>query len=73
MKKYLNRSGKSGVKYYEIGKDYIKVWFIHADKSYLYNYIKPGKEHVKKMKTLAMAGKGLSTYISQHVGENYFR
>lgn len=46
MKKYLNKSGNSGVRYYEIGKDYIKVLFVQSDKFYIYNYIKPGKEHV---------------------------
>ena len=72
MKKYLNISGNSGVNYYQIGKDYIRIWFIQTDKSYLYNYTKPGKEHVENMKAMALAGKGLSTYISQQVGENYF-
>lgn len=73
MKKYLNRSGNSGVTYYEIGKDYIKVLFIDMDKTYLYNYIKPGKVHVEKMKKLAVKGLGLSTYISRYVKENYYR
>jgi hypothetical protein len=70
MKKYLNKSEKSGIEYYVIGSNYIKVWFC-TGKSYLYNYIKPGKEHVEKMKMLALEGIGLSTYISQHVGDNY--
>jgi hypothetical protein len=73
MKRYLNRSGNSGVTYYKIGKDHILVWFIHADKPYLYNYDRPGKEHVERMKALALSGKGLSTYISRHIGENYFK
>jgi hypothetical protein len=72
MKKYLNKSGKSGVRFYETGKDYIKILFVKESKSYLYNYVKPGKTHVEKMKKLAEEGLGLSTYISQHVKENYF-
>ena len=69
---YLNKSGKSGVCFFETGKDFIKVWFEKEKSPYLYNYRKPGKKHIEKMKLFAKKGLGLSTYISQHVKENYF-
>lgn len=31
----------------------------------------PGKEHVRNMIHLAQQGSGLSTYVNQHVRENY--
>jgi len=40
---------------------------------YLYDNEKPGADHVKKMKTRAKKGSELTTYISQHVQENYKR
>jgi hypothetical protein len=67
---YKNLSHKSGVAAYQIRKDAILIRFI-SDGTYLYNYERPGKKHVEKMKKLAEAGEGLSTYISQHVRENY--
>jgi hypothetical protein len=71
LKKYLNLSGNSGVTHYSIGKEYIKVWFVHAARPYIYDYVRPGRKHVELMKILAAAGKGLSTYISQQVKGNY--
>jgi hypothetical protein len=38
---------------------------------YLYNYEKPGRSTVEKMKRLAADGRGLSTFISRQVRENY--
>ena len=66
MKKYLNISGKSGVLSYEIGKDYIAILFIGEPSTYVYSHAVTGRRHVEKMKRLAEAGSGLSTYISQH-------
>lgn len=72
MERYRNINGGSGVLAYETGKDFIKICF-RGDEIYLYNYAKPGKEHVEEMKALAEKGIGLSTYISQNVRENYFQ
>jgi hypothetical protein len=71
MKRYKDRSGKSGVFLYEIGKDYILVRFTGSDAVYKYSYKRPGKKHVEMMKKLAEKGEGLSTYISQFVREEY--
>ncbi len=71
MRKYQNKLERSGVDYFECGTDYIVVQFMN-DTKYLYNYIRPGKTHVEKMKKLATQGLGLSTYISQHVKDKFY-
>lgn len=38
---------------------------------YLYNADRPGPEHVAAMRRLALSGDGLTTYVNQHVRENY--
>ncbi|HEX8562042.1 MAG TPA: hypothetical protein VF676_03585 [Flavobacterium sp.] len=73
MIKYGNRSGKSGVRGYEIATDYIRVLFTGKAAPYKYSYQSAGKAHVEQMKRLAKSGKGLATYISQHVKERYER
>jgi hypothetical protein len=65
--KYKNT--ESGVTAYEIEKDRIKVIF--GDVTYVYSHKIPGRKHVEKMKELARAGSGLSTYISQNIKEQY--
>ena len=70
MKKYKNLAGNSGVSYFEIGKDYIKIRFATGG-VYTYSYQKAGKAHVENMKTLAVRGAGLSTYISRNTSALY--
>ena len=65
MKPYHSSSGKeSGVIAYEIGEDFIDVQFRTKEK-YRYSYKSAGEAAIEKMKELAKAGKGLSTFISQ--------
>jgi hypothetical protein len=59
-------SKKSGVIAYHIGKDFITVKFRDKDQLYTYSYSSAGVKHVEKMKLLARASKGLSTYIAQN-------
>jgi hypothetical protein len=70
MKKYMGKSGNSGVIGYETAADRITVQFRNHN-IYTYTYRSAGKGHVEKMKLLALGGKGLSGYISQHVREKY--
>ena len=70
MKRYRNLEGHSGVLAYDIRPDAIAVRFAGGD-VYDYTYVRPGRTHVEAMKRLALAGRGLSTYISQHVREDY--
>ncbi|AXA91257.1 hypothetical protein [Massilia sp. YMA4] len=70
MKRYRNLEGHSGVLAYDIRDTAIAVKFVGGD-VYDYTYARPGRTHVEAMKRLALAGRGLSTYISQHVRDDY--
>ncbi|MEO8621666.1 MAG: hypothetical protein ABI625_11410 [bacterium] len=70
MERYVNANGGSGVTHYEIGADYIDITFANEG-TYRYDYSMPGQIHVYRMKQLAKAGRGLSTYISQVVRNQY--
>jgi hypothetical protein len=72
MKRYRNLSGVSGVVAYEALDDEITVKFRNGD-FYLYNHAEPGWQEVEDMKRLAVAGRGLSTYIAQRVKGRYAR
>ena len=68
---YKNRNPKAGVSSYEIIDDAIILEFADATFRYVYNATKPGAEHIDAMKRLALSGNGLTTYVNQHVRENY--
>lgn len=70
MENYRNLGGKSGVKAFEVGGDFIKVKF-NDNSIYLYSYRKPGSHHVEKMKILAKNGSGLNSYINLNVKFTY--
>ena len=66
MTPYKSKSHKkSGVTAFRIGKDHIVVEFNHSE-IYTYTYGSAGKPAIEKMKALALAQEGLSTFISQH-------
>ena len=70
MERYRNLGGDSGVVAYEIGDDSIKVQF--SDGSlYLYNYQSAGRHNIEQMKSLAIAGRGLNSFISTVVKKRY--
>ncbi len=66
MKPYKNLSGKSTVASYELAKDYVTVGF-KTQAVYRYSNQSAGSENVRQMKTLALAGKGLGTFIEAKV------
>lgn len=70
--RYQSSSGDSGVVSYDIGPEFITLQFKNGVVHH-YTYEKPGKEHVERMKELAKAGSGLSTYVNQHVQGDYAR
>lgn len=72
MQRYANRDGDSGVVAFATGPLGIAVEFTNGS-IYVYDVERPGREVVAEMKRLARAGQGLSTYISQHVRDNYAR
>ncbi|MCM2266312.1 MAG: hypothetical protein NDI60_00905 [Elusimicrobiales bacterium] len=66
MKPYKNLSGKSTVAMYELAKDFIKIRFTNQD-VYRYSNQSAGSAKVKQMKILAVAGKGLGTFVEANV------
>ncbi len=70
MPTYKNISGDSGIRSYGIGPDYIKVVFKDGG-TYLYTFKSAGFKHVSTMMDLAIRGKGLTTYINQHVKDRF--
>jgi hypothetical protein len=69
MERYQNLEGNSGVIAYETGEGSIAVQF--KDATYLYTNASTGAGKIKRMQALAKSGKGLSTFISKYVRENY--
>ncbi len=72
MQPYANHGGLSNVRGYEIGLDWIKVQF--GDGSiYRYSYLGAGSSNVEQMKRLAVAGRGLNSFIMRNVRYSYDR
>jgi hypothetical protein len=71
MERYRNLSGDSGVYAFEIGEDYIRVQFEGTGRIYQYSHRKAGAVNVEQMKRLALAGRGLSSYITRNVKSLY--
>lgn len=70
MQPYKNANRDTGVVAYETGDNGIVVQF-RDDSVYLYTIKSVGVAAVNKMKSLAKKGKGLTTYINQHVKDKY--
>lgn len=70
MTPYKRLSGDSGVLAYLIEARAIRVKFVDG-RVYTYTHGSAGRDNVEQMKRLAQAGKGLSTFISQHVRDGY--
>jgi len=68
--RYRNHNGHSGVVAYAIMPEAIAVQFLDG-MVYLYSHDCPGRRHVGRMKALAREGRGLSTYITRHVGNRF--
>jgi hypothetical protein len=74
MKPYKNLSGHSGVVAYDITNDAIHIVFRDGDEpNYLYDAASAGRANLEAMKRLALAGRGLSTFISRNVRDGYAR
>lgn len=65
-----NNSGATGVEFYEIENDDIIVQFVDG-RIYRYSYASAGKEKIERMKQLAIAGAGLSTFIDLYAKDKY--
>jgi hypothetical protein len=72
MQRYGNQSRESGVVAYDIDAGQIIVQFRNGER-YLYTEDSAGAANIAKMQELARAGRGLSSFISQHVHDRYAR
>ena len=72
MQRYGNHSRDSGVVAYDIDAGQIIVQFRNGDR-YLYTEDSAGAANIARMQALAKAGRGLSSFISQHVHDRYAR
>ena len=72
MQRYGNQSRESGVVAYDIDAGQIIVQFRNGDR-YLYTEDSAGAANIARMQELARAGRGLSSFISQHVHDRYAR
>ncbi len=70
MEIYQDLNGNSGVSAFELGPGYIRVRFSQGTE-YLYTAESAGAQHIAAMQQLAVDGRGLSTYISKCVKNNY--
>ena len=72
MQRYGNQSRESGVVAYDIDAGQIIVQFRNGDR-YLYTEDSAGAANIARMQELAKAGRGLSSFISQHAHDCYAR
>jgi hypothetical protein len=72
MQRYGNPGRESGVVAYDIDAGQIIVQFRNGDR-YLYTEDSAGAANIARMQELARAGRGLSSFISQHVHDRYAR
>ena len=72
MQRYKNLDHGSGVTAFEVSDDAITVEFINGS-IYEYDYASAGRGNIERLKRLAAAGRGLSTFISQRVHDAYAR
>lgn len=72
MHRYRNTSGESGVVAYDIDRDSITIQFAGGER-YLYTERSTGAEDIARMQELAREGRGLSTFVSQHIRSRYAR
>ncbi|MBI5239585.1 MAG: hypothetical protein HY926_03870 [Elusimicrobia bacterium] len=68
--RYKNLSGDSKVVRYEIAKDAVIIYFKDCT-VYRYTNQTADPVNVKKMKDLAVSGKGLGTFIEKHLKDRW--
>jgi hypothetical protein len=70
MEPYRGQIRRGGVVAFEIAPDAIDIEFT-SGWIYHFSYQKPGQPRVERMKELAKAGRGLSTFINKHVKNRF--
>ncbi len=67
MQPYANLNGKSNVKAFQEGDDFIVVEFMSGQWTvYTYTYESAGSTSIEQMKMLARQGSGLNSYIGKN-------
>lgn len=69
---YKNVGGKSKVLKFELEKDAVNIRFSDAS-AYRYTNQSAGPENISKMKTLALSGKGLGTFVETNLKDRFER
>ena len=72
MEIYQDRDGDSGVAAYENGENFIRVKFKDGS-IYRYTFASAGQSNIEQMKSLAVAGDGLNSFINKFVRKSYER
>jgi hypothetical protein len=72
MERYSNLGRNSGIIGYKSAFDSITVFFEDGT-AYLYDHRSAGIGNINHMKELALAGRGLNSFINKHVRKNYAR
>lgn len=72
FKRYKNLGGKSIISQYEIEKDAVNLRFTDHS-SYRYTNQSAGRDNIAKMKELALAGKGLGTFVESSLKDRFER
>lgn len=67
---YQDKSGKSGIYGYEIGPDFIDIYFKKGGQ-YKWSYDSAGQDNVDQMKLLAQSGSGLNSFINNNCKDDY--
>ncbi len=70
LQPYRSASPNSGITDFALLPHGIIVLFRDGS-AYLYTDDTPGEEHVRNMRSFALAGRGLTTYINQNVRSRY--
>ena len=71
-RRYKNAGGSSEVVRYEMEKDAINLVFKDGS-AYRYTNQSAAPENIAKMKSLALAGKGLGTFVKSTVKDRFCR
>lgn len=72
MEYYTDVNGDSGVRAFEIGRDYILVEF-KTGAVYEYTSLSAGRQNLDRMGQLARSGDGLNSFIKKVVPKGYSR
>lgn len=70
MTRYLNLAGNSPIVAFHIGAGHIDIVFRDGG-TYRYTNASAGAQRIVAMKRLAVAGRGLATYITREAHDRY--